>query len=91
MKWVFPTNEAAACVKWPYYLVEQGWRMEIPIVLDAKGGNSFHLRQAGRKKWKTEAGGRGNHQSSVYCLVGKKLKAAHIYIHLVIDCNGTLK
>lgn len=52
MKWLFPTNEAAARVKWPYYLVERGWGMEIPIVLDAKGGNSFHFRHAGRKKQK---------------------------------------
>lgn len=44
--------------------------------------------------WKKEAengGGGGNHQSWVYCLIGKKLKAVHVCIHLVIDCNGTLK
>lgn len=69
MKWVFPTNEAAACVKWPYYLVEQGWGMEIPIVLEAKGGNSFHFCQAGRKKQKMEGEGATIRVESIVWLV----------------------
>lgn len=70
MKWVFPTNEAAARVKWPYYLVEQGRGMEVPIVLDAKGGNSSHFRQAGRKKQKTEGEGATARVESILWSVG---------------------